>query len=126
MPDRQTKIPGPDHPITITPTPGHVVVKLAGRIVADTHRALTLKEAAYPPVQYIPLADVDPALLASSDHTTWCPYKGEASYYSLPVGGDRSVNAIWSYLAPHAAVAEIKDHVAFYPDRIDTIEVLPA
>ena len=126
MTERTTKIPGPDHPITITPTQGQVVVKLAGQTVADTRHALTLQEAAYPPVQYIPLADVDPALLASSDHTTWCPYKGEASYYSLPVGGDRSVNAIWSYRTPHEAVATIKDHVAFYPDRIDTIEILPA
>jgi len=126
MTERTTKIPGPDHPITITPTQGQVVVKLAGQTVADTRHALTLQEAAYPPVQYIPLADVDPALLASSDHTTWCPYKGEASYYSLPAGGDRSVNAIWSYRTPHEAVATIKDHVAFYPDRIDTIEILPA
>ena len=75
MTDRQTKIPGPDHPITITPTEGHVVVTLNGRTVADTRRALTLKESTYPPVQYIPLADVDPELLASSDHKTWCPYK---------------------------------------------------
>ncbi len=125
MTERTTKIPGPDHPITITPTQGHVVVKLGGQTVTDTRHALTLQEASYPPVQYIPLADVDPALLASSDHTTWCPYKGEASYYSLPAGGDRSVNAIWSYRTPHAAVAEIKDHIAFYPDRIDSIEVLP-
>jgi uncharacterized protein (DUF427 family) len=125
MTDRQTKIPGPDHPITITPTHGHVVAKLHGQTVADTRRALTLKEASYPPVQYIPLADVDPELLASSNHTTWCPYKGEASYYSLPAGGDRSVNAVWSYRTPHEAVAEIKDHVAFYPDRIDSIEIQP-
>ena len=125
MTDRQTKIPGPDHPIIITPTEGHVVVTLNGRTVADTRNALTLKESTYPPVQYIPLADVDPALLATSDHTTWCPYKGEASYYSLPAGGDRSVNAIWSYRTPHDAVAAIKDHVAFYPNRIDSIEIRP-
>jgi uncharacterized protein (DUF427 family) len=100
-----------------------VVVTLAGRTVAEPRRALTLKEASYPPVQYIPLADVDPALLEASDHKTWCPYKGEASYYSLPIGGPRSVNAIWSYREPHDAVAAIKDHVAFYPDRVDAIEV---
>ncbi len=126
MTDRQTNIPGPDHPIIITPTDGQVVVTLNGRMVADTRRALTLKESTYPAVQYIPLADVDPELLAASDHTTWCPYKGEASYYSLPIGGARSVNAIWSYRQPHDAVAAIKDHVAFYPDRIDAIEVQPA
>ena len=125
MTDRQTKIPGPDHPITLTPTDGRVVVTLDGRTVADTRRALTLKEASYPEVQYIPLADVDPQLLADSDHKTWCPYKGEASYYSLPIGGPRSVNAIWIYREPHPAVAAIKDHVAFYPDRVDAIEIQP-
>ncbi len=123
MTDRQTMIPGPDHPITITPTDGHVVVTLAGKTVADTRRALTLKEASYPAVHYIPLADVDPALLDHSDHKTWCPYKGEASYYSLPIGGPRSINAIWSYREPHDAVAAIRDHVAFYPDRVDAIEI---
>ncbi len=126
MTDRQTRIPGPDHPITVTPTDGRVVVTLAGKTVANTRHALTLKEASYPPVQYIPLADVDPQLLESSDHKTWCPYKGEASYYSLPVGGARSVNAIWSYREPHDAVSVIKDHVAFYPDRVDAIDILPA
>ena len=125
MSERQIKIPGPDHPITVTPTAGHVVVTLAGKTVADTRRALTLKEASYPPVQYIPLADVNPQLLENSDHKTWCPYKGEASYYSLPAGGSRSVNAIWSYREPHDAVAVIKDHVAFYPDRVDAIDILP-
>jgi len=125
MTDRPTRIPGPDHPITVTPTGGRVVVTLNGRTVADTRRALTLKEASYPSVQYVPLADVDPALLEASDHKTWCPYKGEASYYSLPIGGARSVNAVWSYREPHDAVAEIKDHVAFYPDRVDAIEIKP-
>jgi len=126
MSDRPTKIPGPDHPIIITPTDGCVVVKLNGRTVADSRHALTLQEGTYPPVQYIPLTDVDPELLQSSDHTTWCPYKGEASYYSLPIGGDRAVNAVWSYREPHAAVEAIRGHVAFYPDRVSSIEVLPA
>jgi uncharacterized protein (DUF427 family) len=126
MTERTTKIPGPDHPITVTPTPGRVVVTLGEYTVADTHRALTLQEGTYPPVQYIPLADVDPNLLAPSTHTTWCPYKGEASYYSLPAGGDRSINAIWIYREPHDAVAAIKDHVAFYPDRVDMIDIAAA
>jgi len=124
MTDRPTRIPGPDHPITITPTDGRVVVTLDGRTVANTRHALTLKEAAYPPVQYIPLADVDPQLLAPSAHTTWCPYKGEASYYSLPAGGGRSINAVWIYRDPSDAVAAIRNHVAFYPDRVDSIEIL--
>ena len=122
MPERTIKIPGPDHPITIEPSPGRVVVALGGRVIADTRAALTLREANYPPVQYIPRKDVDMAALARSATTTYCPYKGEATYFSIPAGGDRSVDAIWTYEAPYGAVAEIKDHLAFYPDRIDAIE----
>ena len=116
-------IPGPDHPIAVTPTAGRVVVTLGGRVVADSTRALTLKEASYPAAQYIPREDADAALLQRSDHSSYCPYKGEASYFSLPVGGDRSVNAIWTYEQPYDAVAGIKGHLAFYPDRVDAIEI---
>ncbi|MDX3806132.1 DUF427 domain-containing protein [Bosea thiooxidans] len=122
MTERSIKIPGPAHPITIAPNPGRVVVILGGRVIADTSEALTLREASYPPVQYIPRKDVDMAVLARSETTTYCPYKGEAAYFSIPEGGQRSVDAIWTYEAPYAAVVEIKDHLAFYPDRIDTIE----
>jgi uncharacterized protein (DUF427 family) len=114
-------LPGPDHPITVTPNPAHVVVTVAGKVVADTNRALTLRESTYPAVQYIPIEDVDKSLLERTDTATYCPYKGDASYYSILVGGDRSVDAIWVYETPYDAVAEIKDHVAFYPDRIDSI-----
>ncbi|HWM81335.1 MAG TPA: DUF427 domain-containing protein [Pseudolabrys sp.] len=120
--DRAMKVPGPDHPITIAPNPARVVVTLAGRVIADTRKALSLREASYPPVNYIPRADVDMALLERTDHATYCPYKGECAYYSIPLGGSRSVNAVWSYEAPYAAVASIKDHLAFYPDRVDAIE----
>ena len=116
------KVPGPDHPITIAPNRTHVVVKVAGRIVADTRAALTLREASYPPVQYIPRSDVDMSLLARTSHATYCPYKGDCAYYSIPLGGDRSANAVWSYEAPFPAVAAIKDYVAFYPNRVDAIE----
>jgi len=119
---KTVKIPGPDHPITIEPNPARVTVTLAGRVIADTTHALILREAAYPAVQYIPLKDVDPALIERTAHASYCPYKGEASYYSIPVGGERSLNAIWTYAAPYDAVASIKDHVAFYPDRVDSIE----
>jgi uncharacterized protein (DUF427 family) len=122
MTERTIKIPGPDHPIAIEPNPGRVVVTLGGRVIADTRAALTLREANYPPVQYIPRKDVDIAALARSTTTTYCPYKGEAAYFTIPAGGDRSVDAIWTYEAPYGAVAEIKDHLAFYPDRIDAIE----
>jgi uncharacterized protein (DUF427 family) len=99
------------------------VVTVAGKVVADTSRALTLQESTYPAVQYIPIEDVDKSLLERTDTATYCPYKGDASYYSIPVGGDRSVDAIWVYETPYDAVAEIKDHVAFYPDRVDSIVV---
>ena len=116
------KVPGPDHPITITPNPAHVVVSVGGRVVADTRAALTLREAAYKPVQYIPRSDVDMSLLARTSHATHCPYKGDAAYYSIPFGGERAVNAVWSYEAPYPAMAAIKDYVAFYPNRVDAIE----
>ena len=119
------KTPGPDHPITIERNAHRVVVIVAGRAVADTRAALTLREASYPPVQYIPRKDVDTALLERTDHATYCPYKGDCAYYSIPVGGERSVNAVWTYEAPYAAVAVIRDHVAFYPDRVDAIEERP-
>jgi len=123
MSSKPVKIPGPDHPITITPNPAHIVVKVAGKIVADTHNALTLKEASYPALQYIPRADVDVSLLQRTDNATYCPYKGDCSYYSIPAGGQKSVNAIWTYESPYEAVAAIKDYVAFYPDRVDLIDV---
>jgi uncharacterized protein (DUF427 family) len=122
MSAKPIKIPGPDHPITIAPNPKRVVVSIAGRIVADTRAALTLREAGYRPVQYIPRKDVDMSLLQRTDHVTYCPYKGDCAYYSIPAGGERSANAVWTYEAPFGAVAEIKDHLAFYPDRVEAIE----
>ncbi len=125
MTDKPIKQPGPDHLITIEPNPARIVVSIAGRVLANTQNALTLREADYPPVQYIPLDDVDQSLIQETDHASYCPFKGDASYYSIPAGGKRSVNAIWTYRDPHAAVAEIKDHVAFYPDRVDEINEQP-
>jgi uncharacterized protein (DUF427 family) len=124
MAEKPHLVPGPEHPITVTPTSARVVVTVAGKVVADTRRALTLQESTYPAVQYIPIDDVDSALLERTETATYCPFKGDASYYSIPVGGERSVDAIWVYESPFDAVAEIKDHVAFYPDRVDSIEVL--
>jgi uncharacterized protein (DUF427 family) len=121
MADKVVKIPGADHPISIEVNPSRVVVKIGGKTVADTSAALTLREASYPSVQYIPRRDVDMTALTRSEHTSYCPYKGDASYYSIPVGGDRSVNAVWTYETPFEAVAQIKDYVAFYPDRVDEI-----
>ena len=116
------KIPGPDHSISIDANPSRIVVTVGGKVIADTRDALTLREASYPAVQYIPRRDVDMAALTRNEHTTYCPYKGDASYYSIPAGGDRSLNAVWTYETPFEAMAQIKDYVAFYPDRVDEIK----
>lgn len=124
MTDKPVRIPGPDHPITITPTAGRVVVRVAGITIADSDAALTLQEASYAPVQYIPRQHVDMARLERSAHATYCPYKGDCSYFSIPAGGERGRNAVWSYEAPYAAVAVIGAYLAFYPDRVDSIEII--
>ncbi len=121
MADKLMKIPGPDHAISIEPNRSRVVVKVGGKIIADTSDALTLREASYPAVQYIRRRDVDMAALTRSEHITYCPYKGDASYYSIRARGDRSLNAVWTYETPFEAMAQIKDYVAFYPDRVDEI-----
>ncbi len=121
MKEKQIKIPGPDHPISIQRNPARVVVSVAGRVIAETLDALTLRESDYSPVQYIPREDVDLSQLKRTDHATYCPYKGECSYYSVPAGGEKSVNAVWTYEDPYPAVAQIKGRVAFYPDQVDEI-----
>jgi uncharacterized protein (DUF427 family) len=126
MKEKQIKIPGPDHPISIQRNPARVVVSAAGRVIADTGNALTLREADYPAVQYIPRKDVDFSQLERTDHATYCPYKGDCSYYNIPAGGKKSVNAVRSYQEPFPAVEQIRGHVAFYPDRVDEIVEQPA
>ncbi|MEZ0114430.1 uncharacterized protein (DUF427 family) [Catenulispora sp. EB89] len=117
----EPKIPGPDHPITIEPTGARVVARVDTHVLADTTKALTLREANYPPVHYIPLADVDQSLLTDSTTKTYCPYKGEASYYTVALPDGPLTDAIWTYRAPYDAVAPIAGHVAFYPDRVDVV-----
>ncbi|MFS8045178.1 DUF427 domain-containing protein [Rhizobium sp. BR 314] len=124
MSEKPVKIPGPDHPITIDRKDAHVTVSVAGKVIADTRNALSLKEASYPAVIYIPREDVDLTSLQKTSHETYCPYKGECSYYSIPAGGERSVNAIWSYENPYASVSQIKEYMAFYPDRVDAIDIV--
>jgi uncharacterized protein (DUF427 family) len=119
---KPVKTPGPEHPITIEPSRGRVVVRVANLDIADSTRALLLREANYPPVLYVPRADADMSLLERTAHMTYCPYKGECSYYSIPVGGAKSINAVWSYETPYPAVAEIQGHLAFYRDRVDSIQ----
>lgn len=116
------KVPGPDHPITITPNGKRVRVTFAGKVIADSTRTLTLKEASYPAVHYIPRADTDMSALARTDHHTHCPYKGDASYFTLSASGKQAENAVWSYEQPFPAMAEIKEYLAFYPNKVDAIE----
>src|SRR5246127_1762620 len=112
---KKIRIPGPDHPITISPTHSKVRVTVAGRIVAQSTRALRLEENGYAPVYYLPRDDADMSLLVRTEHYTYCPYKGDCTYYSIPVGGAKSENAVWTYEEPYEAVANIKGYVAFYP-----------
>jgi uncharacterized protein (DUF427 family) len=118
------KTPGPDHPITVTPNPTRVRVRIGDNVVADTTRALTLQEASYKPALYIPREDVRMDLLTRTAQVTHCPYKGQASYYTVGLGDRVSANAAWSYEQPYPAMTAIADHLAFYPDRVDVIEEL--
>lgn len=119
MTEKQVLVPGPDHPITVTPSDTTVTVRFGDRVIARTDRALVLQEASYPAVHYLPLEDVDADVLRPSAHQTYCPFKGDASYYSLDDGDAVVENAVWSYVAPYDAVAEIAQHVAFYPQHVE-------
>lgn len=121
---RQARIPGPDHPITIEASPARVVARIGDTVIADTTSALTLREAGYPPVHYIPLADVEPTVLRRSGTTTYCPYKGEASYYHITLPGQELTDVVWTYETPYPAVGAIAGHVAFYAERV-TVESAP-
>jgi uncharacterized protein (DUF427 family) len=121
---KEIRIPGPDHPITISPADGTVRVMVAGKIVAESTRALRLEENGYPPVYYLPRDDADTSLLIRTAHSTYCPYKGDCAYYSIPSGGTKSENAVWTYENPYEAVASIQEYLAFYPTRVDAIEVI--
>jgi uncharacterized protein (DUF427 family) len=119
------KIPGPDHPIAIAENPRRVVVRAGGVAIADSRRALVLREASYPPVQYIPRDDVDMSRLERTAHRTTCPFKGDAAYFSILArepGQSAVENVAWSYETPHVAVAAIAGHLAFYPTRVDSVE----
>ena len=116
------KLPGPDHPISIARNSKRVRVSFAGKVIADLTRALTMREAGYPPVNYIPRQDADMSALTRTAHASHCPYKGDASYFTVSAGGRSAENAVWSYEEPYPAMAEITGHLAFYPSRVDKIE----
>ena len=117
------KIPGPDHPITIHLNPKRVQVTFSGHLIADTRRALALKEASYPAVFYIPREDVEMAVLGRTAHSTHCPYKGDASYYTLSRDGQVMENVVWSYEDPFPAMEQIRGYLAFYPDKVAINEI---
>lgn len=118
---KPVKIPGPDHPITLTRHPTRVVVRAAGKILADSRNALILQEATYPPVFYFPREDVNMALLQKNEHVSYCPYKGDCSYFTFALNGGQGANTAWSYEMPYNAVVAIKDNLAFYPDKVTEI-----
>jgi uncharacterized protein (DUF427 family) len=118
MTEKLVLTPGPDHPISITPAETTVTAHLGQRLIAKTDHGLVLQEAGYRPVHYLPLVDVDADVLESSTHQTYCPYKGDASYYSLRDGDTLAENALWRYVTPYDAVSAIAGHVAFYPDQV--------
>lgn len=118
---RTVKVPDAGHPITIERNASRVVVTAGGTVIADTHEALTLREASYPAVLYIPRKDVDMTRLERTEHATYCPYKGECAYFSIPSAGEQGTNAVWTYEEPYEAVQAIRGHLAFYPDRVDSI-----
>jgi uncharacterized protein (DUF427 family) len=117
--------PGPRHPITVEPAGLRVVVRAAGQVIADSRSALTLREADYPAVYYVPRDDVDMAALERSNQSSYCPFKGDAAYYSIPALGERGLDAVWTYDEPYDAVSGIKGYLAFYGNRVDAVEELP-
>jgi uncharacterized protein (DUF427 family) len=123
--EKTVRTPGPDHPITIEPSTRRIKVSFDGTVIADSTQALMLREASYPAVAYVPRADVDLSKLARTDHSTYCPYKGDCSYYSVAAGGERTANSVWTYESPYAAVSAIKDYMAFYTSKL-TVEEVPA
>ena len=119
MTEKQVLIPGPDHPITVTPSGQTVTVRFGDRIIAKTDQALVLQESTYRPVHYLPLDAVDADVLEATSHATYCPYKGDASYYSLADGETVAENEVWCYVSPYDAVSEIAGRVAFYPHLVE-------
>lgn len=117
------KTPGPDHSITLTPATNRWRARYAGHVIADSDQAIVLQEAAYPPVVYFPRQDVSMEYLHRTDHATHCPYKGDASYYTLQMDGHFAENGVWTYERPFPAVAAIEGMVAFYPNHVEVYAV---
>lgn len=120
MSERPVLTPTAEYPITVSPTAGRVTVRIGGEVIAETANALTLQESTRPAVQYIPLADVRQDVLSRTATTSYCPFKGDAAYYTVTTAAGQTVaDATWTYEQPFPAVAAIAGHVAFYPDKAD-------
>lgn len=117
------KLPGPDHPITLEPSRARLQAAFQMHVIADTDDALIVREASYPPVYYFPMDAVEMSFLAKTDHTTYCPYKGDASYWSIYMDGQLAENAVWAYEDPYPAVAALHGRVAFYAHVVEIYEV---
>jgi len=113
-------IDGPRHRLLMTPFPRRVRAEFGGAMVFDTRRGQLLHESNLLPVLYVPVDDIDTSLLESTEHTTHCPFKGDASYWSVRVGDRLAENAVWGYEAPIAGVEWLRGGRAFYWDRLDT------
>ena len=112
----------PDYPLSISRADGRVQVMYRGERLAESTRALRMTESTYDPVFYIPKGDVRLELLEATDHSTHCPFKGDASYWSIASGGATAVNAVWAYEKPYDEVAEIAGALAFDASKVDAIE----
>ena len=120
---KEIKVPDANHPISIDADPARVIARVGDTVIADTTAALTLREAGYPPVHYIPLGDVVPGTLRPSTSDSYCPYKGDAHYFDVVLpGGKELADAVWTYQAPYPAVDAIAGYVAFYTDRVQVVE----
>jgi uncharacterized protein (DUF427 family) len=118
----EMKIPGQDHPITVTATPKRMQVRYGEHVIADSRQALTLQESTYPAVIYFPREDVEMEFFSRTEKTTHCPYKGDANYYTILMDGHFADNAVWTYETPYPAMEVIRDHLAFYPNQVEIYE----
>lgn len=117
------KVPGPDHPISVTPAGQRWRVQFQGHVIADTTDALLLQEASYPQVVYFPRDDVSMDYMSRTERSTHCPYKGDAAYYTLLMDGHFAENVAWSYESPYPAMSLIEGRLAFYPDKVEIYAV---
>jgi uncharacterized protein (DUF427 family) len=113
----------PDHRVDLHPDKSHVRVTFGGKVIADSTNALRVEETGHGPVYYIPAKDMALPLMKKTEHTTYCPFKGTASYWTIDTGDKSSENAIWGYEAPYDETTALAGYYAFYDTRVDSIEI---